>query len=148
MSIVKDIIVAARTYLATITVSRDATEFFLPHQTNQPFEHSPISKRDGFEIIAQEEILTHGFGTAGDKEGQFILLVKVGHAPFGSDDERENYRARDVARVGDLFEAYGSWPAGLMGIWFERVEVNKDLPNWWISKMNFRVMYAAPIEVA
>lgn len=142
---VKALVVAARAKLATVATSRDNTEFFLEHKTSNPFEKSPISKRDGFEIVAQDVVLLSGFGLTGQKEGQFSMVVKVGHAPFGTDDTRENYRMQDITRVADIFESF-AWPAGIQACWYEREEVNKDQANWWVTKMFFRLVYMGDIE--
>lgn len=144
---VKDLLVAARAKLAATATSRSSSEHFLEHKTAQPFEKSPISKRDGFECVSQDEILIQGFGIDGDKEGQFTLLVKLGHAPFGTDDERENYRAQDVARIADLFERH-VWPVGTSAVWYERSEAVKETANWWITRLYFRIVYTGAIETS
>lgn len=142
---VKALVVAARAKLAAVVVSRSVSDLFLEHKTSQPFEKSPISKRDGFEIVAQDIVLLSGFGVTGQKEGQFTMTVKLGHAPFGTDDERENYRMLDITRISDIFEAY-AWPDGIQACWYEREEVNKDQANWWVTKLFFRFVYTGDIE--
>lgn len=142
---VKDILIAARAKLATVAPSRDGAQFFLEHKSNQPFETSPKSKRDGFEIVERDFQLTSAFGVAGEKEAEFDMVTRLGHAPFGTDDEREEFRVQDVTRIADIFESF-AWPTGTSIVLFHRAETDKKNPNWWITEMFFKVVYTGAIQ--
>lgn len=142
---VKNIIEAARAEIADTNTSRTADEQFLEHKTGQPFAKSPMSKRDGFEVTFTDYRLTSGFGVTGDKEGEVFLHVWLGHAPFGTDDIRELYRAQDTSRLADILEAL-DWPVGVEAVWYEGETVNKDNPIWWLSDLKFRVSFTGGIE--
>lgn len=143
----KDIIIAARAKLATMAPSRDASSFFIEHKTNQPFEKTPISKRDGFEIVAINKRLTTAFGTTGIKEEEIHLIVKLGHAPFAKDYEREENMSRDIDRISDVFEGY-AWPSGVEAVWFDNAVIDKTEPSWWVTQIIFRVLFNSAIETA
>jgi hypothetical protein len=143
----RTIIEEARLILGAVAPARDAAALFLPHKTNQPFEKSPISKRDGFEVTMKEPTLTDGFGIYGQKEGEFMMVVKLGHAPFGTDEERMNFVADDIEKVSDIFEA-NPWDTGTQAVWFDSAETNRQDPNWWITEMHFRISYTGPLALS
>lgn len=143
----KDIIVAARGKLAATPTSRDAAANFKEHKTNQAFKKSPMSGADGFEVTGKETTLTNAFGVFSEKETQLKMLVTLGHAPYGTDEERENFRQRDIARVSDLLEAF-AFPAGTSVVLFETESCDKNNDNWWVSELVFKVVFTGAIEVA
>lgn len=135
---------SARAYIATLAPSRDASRLFLEHTTNTPFEDSPVAGADGFEVVEDRPILTQGFGT-GAKEGQFHMVVKVGHSPFTTDKLRERDVANDIERLADLLE-FHTWPTGTMAVFFEEAATDKQRANWWISTLKFRVLYTGAVR--
>lgn len=142
---IKNVIEDVRSLVADTNTSRSSSEQFLEHKTGQPFAKSPISKRDGFEVTFDNYKLTSAFGITGDKEGEFFLHVWLGHAPFGTDDVRENYRAQDTSRLADVLEAHG-FPTGVQAVWYEGETVNKENPDWWITDLKFRISFTGGIE--
>lgn len=152
MQTVKNILVATRAYLATLAPSRNAALFFQEHTTNLPFEKSPVSMTDGFEIVDEEHKLTQRFGITGSKRGTFMMRIKLGHADVAPDKTRQEYVARDVARLADLIEAYTyptiAAPDAIDAVFFESAVTNKNQPNWWITTLTFMVNYVGPTETS
>jgi hypothetical protein len=137
---IEDMLVAARAKLVTIAPARDAAALFLEHTTNQPFEHAPVSKRDGFEVVAREIMDTGAFGVTGQEELEFRMVVRLGHCPAGPDKTREQYRAKDVQRIKNVFEYGTVWPTGTQAVLYEKETVVKDNPNWWLSEIFFKTV--------
>lgn len=132
--------------VGSAAVAAIAAEYFLEHKTSEPFEKSPISKRDGFEVVAREIVLTGGFGVHGDKEGQFMMVLRLGHSPFGIDKDREGTRVDDITRLADILEQ-AAWPSGVFTVLFEKEESDKRAANWWITEMFFKVVYAGTLQL-
>lgn len=144
MTTALDIISDAISALSFTPLYRDDQEFFMPMLGAVPFEQHPASKRDGFEVVMREYRQTAGFGVLGEKESAFYMVVRLGHAPFGTTWSRELYRTADVERVVDVLEAY-AWDAGVMSVLFERDEVDKRRANWWITELWFKVVFTGAI---
>lgn len=144
---IKDILVAARGKIATIATSRDVAVSYLEHKTNQPFDAAPIAARDGFEVVSREPILTSAWGLTGEKEGQFKMVVRLGHAAFNTDKERENLVAEDVERISDLLESF-AFPLGTQIVLFEKAVTDKTKANWWLTEMFFSVVYVGTMRAA
>lgn len=140
------ILEACRAKVKTVPTSRNALEMFLEHTTGVPFETSPISKRDGFEVVGRDFDILSGFGRAGESEKEFYMVVRLGHAPFSSDDTRESLVARDVHRLAEILEGH-LWPVGLQAIWYDRFTIDRTRANWWLTEVWFRVVYTGAIEV-
>lgn len=147
LTTLKDILVSARAKVATIATSREPTEYFLEHTTNQPFEKSPLSKRDGFEVVSRNEEQTQGFGLTGAREWQAEMVVKVGSAPFSVDKTRQNWLAEDIERITDLLESH-TWPTGTMLVLFQGLETDRNDPNWWITNINFKVVWVGALRTS
>lgn len=143
---VKDILATGIAKVATIATSRDDAEYYIHHSTNQPFEKAPASKRDGFEIVAREIELTGAFGILGEKEGQFLMVVRLGHSPRGTDPTREGNLAHDITRIADILEAYGAWPTGTQLVLYKEAKTDKRNANWWITEMMFQVVYTGGLQ--
>lgn len=127
-------------------MSRNAAENFHEHTTNLPFELTPIAGRDGFEVVARNISLLGGFGVAKQKEGGFDMVVRLGHAPFGSDKDRETNRCQDVARLADILEQ-AAWPVGTFLVLYDKEEVDKKLPNWWLTEIFFKMVYVGDSQL-
>lgn len=140
MTTIRAILTAARGYVATLPTARSGAALFKEHVTNLPFETTPVAGADGFEIIEVEDTLTQGFGQDQVKEGQFFMLLKLGHAPWSIDKERDNLVADDVENLADKLERF-VWPVGTMAVWYEGRTTDKSLSNWWITTMRFRIVY-------
>lgn len=139
------ILTAARTLIAAQQTTRDSSLYFIAHVTNQPFNKAPISKREGFEIVARESTHIGGFGIHNEKEGQFLMVLKVGTPPFSTDATRENLVQSDASRLSDSLEAIEWYPSGLQSVFFESQETDKSEPNWWVTELRFRVVYFSAI---
>lgn len=149
LTTIKDLLVAARAKLASITTTRDPTTTFKEHLTNTPFEDSPIAGADAFEIVSRNEGQAQGFGISGAREWELDMVVKLGHAPYETDDVREEWRVEDMERVVDLFESH-TWPTGTMLV-LHRADsdaVSKANPNWWISKLVFQVVLLGAVRTS
>lgn len=139
------ILTAARGKMATIATTRDASVNFKEHVTNMPFVASPIAGADGFEVVSEDPRLTGGFGVFMEEEEQFKMVVRLGHAPYAVDKDRENYRERDRKRVADILEAF-AWPEGTHLVLYENCIIDKTQANWWVTSLNFRVVYFSAVE--
>lgn len=144
MTTVRAILASAATKLGTLAPTRDATLLFKEHVTSIPFEDSPISMNDGFEIVARDELSSQGFGQSQTKEEEFRLVVRLGHAPASTDKQREEWRAHDRERIVDIFENH-AWPSGTMAVFYERSVCNKERANWWLTEIVFRVMFRGAV---
>lgn len=134
----------ARAALAQVESSRGRGTF-LPHKTSQPFSSAPISKTEGFEVVARNHALTAAFGKFGNKEGEFSMVVRLGQAPASTDDTRENLLQSDAARIADIFE-FRTWPEGVQALFYSGVEIDKSNPVWWQAEISFRVVYFGKIR--
>ena len=136
---------AARVKVATLAPASAPTELFVLHGTNQPFEKSPIAKRNGFEIVSRRPEILQSFGLSFAKEYQFEMVVRIGHAPFSTDGNREGFTADDINRIADILEE-GSWaPGGVQQIWYTGSTLDKGEPNWWITEMTFRIVFLSAV---
>lgn len=142
---VEQILDEARSIMAATATSRDRTKKYTAHKTGQAFADAPISKGEGFEVVARNAILTEAFGRFEVREGEFRMVVRVGQTPGSGDDTRENFMQADVARIADIFEAH-AWRAGVQGVWYEGADINKDNPNWWMVEIAFRVVHYGKIR--
>lgn len=141
------ILTDARTKLASIPTTRDAAVNFKEHVTNVPFITAPIAGADGFEVTHENARATGGFGVYQEEEEEFRLIVKLGHAPFATDKDRENYVARDRKRVADLLEHH-TWPEGTHVVLYENSVTDKSQANWWVTSIFFKVVYFSAVEQA
>lgn len=149
VSTIKSILDVARAAVEAVPTSRDATVNFLRHVTNEPFDSCPAAGGDGFEIIAKNEKLIQGFGENKTKEGEFEMVVRLGHSPYDTDENREDLVREDVARLGDLLEAGAqAWPSGLSAIWFTSALTDKRQANWWMTEITFRVVYTGDVRTS
>ncbi len=145
MTSMRAVLTAGRAKVATIALSRDASKTWKEHTTNTPFAKSPLSTGDGFELVPIDDTFTQGFGVEQIEEGQFFMMLRLGHGPYSIDKERDNLVADDVKRLGDRLEAF-TWPVGVMAVWYEGRTTNKENPNWWVTEMRFRVMYRSAVD--
>lgn len=149
MTTMKAICETIRARLALVPTTRDATVLFIEHKTSQPFERSPASKTEAFNVVPADKSLKSGFGVTGSKEERWTFEVQLGHGPFGRDYEREDNRSRDCDRIADILEGYGSYPTGTEAVWFDGVGTpNKIDPNWWVSTLRFTVHFNSSIETS
>jgi hypothetical protein len=139
------ILTAARAKMATIPISRDGVTLWKKHKTNQPFDEAPISKTEGFEVIAKEYSSDPAFGRTGTELSQLVMVVRLGHSPAGNDGVRENNLWTDVEVLSDLLEMY-AWPAGVEAVFYEGVSVSKTNPSWWLTELTFKVHYTNTIN--
>lgn len=138
------ILTAARAKVAATVIARDGATLWKEHKTNQPFDEAPISKTEGFEVIAREYTPGQPFGRTGTALNQFLLVLRLGHAPAGIDSTREGNLWSDIETLGDLLEGH-AWPAGVEAVFYAGVTVSKANPNWWMTEMVYRVHYSATI---
>lgn len=146
----KAICVAARARLATLATSRDATVLFKEHTGNQPFDKTPLSRTEAFEVTEEGKAITSAFGRTGVKEEEMRMVVTLGHNPSGKDYQREDYISRDQDRIIDIIEA-GAWcPAGVEAVFLAEPPITDKLlnPNYWITTIVFRVVFASAIETS
>lgn len=145
MALLASIMDQMRVVVAATPTTRDATVNFLEHTTNQPFDDTPASEADGFEVVERKYHITQGFGIYKSKEWEAHLFLRIGHFPAGTDRVRDDYLAGDIQRLSDILES-ATWPNGTSAVWYEGSETNKKNPNWWLSELDFRVMGVESIE--
>lgn len=135
-----DFITELRTKIAALPTTRDPLQNFLPHETSDSFETSPIAGADGFHVRAGAEIPGISFGVQGTKRFQQTFVALLGHHPGGSEKERESWRLADANKVSEL--EFGPWnSAGIEAVFFDGSDVSRDNPNWWITTIFFRVEF-------
>lgn len=139
------IVSAAVSLLSFMGTSRDDSENFIWHESNLPFEKAPVAGRDGYEVVMRSFKALYGFTGQGQKEAEFRMVVRLGHAPHGTDSNREAWRMEDIERIIDLFEAH-AWPAGTQVVLSDGDEVNKTDPNWWLTEIFFKVVYIGDVR--
>lgn len=144
MTTVAAICQSASAKIATLAPTRDATAHFIEHTTNHPLEKAAVSKSDGYEVVARDEITEQGFGEAETKEESFKMVVRLGHWPQGTDKERESNRAQDRAKLVDILERH-TYPVGTMVVLYEKESVDKEKANFWITEIFFHVLYRGVI---
>lgn len=147
MTTLTEVLQSARAKLAATPTSRDAAVMFLEHTSNLPFEDSPAAGADGFEVVAENMEQTAGMGVYGSREWSGSLVVKLGHSPFTTDDEREEFLSDDLERITDLLEAH-TWPTDVMLVLFQSVTTEKGNANWWVSRLVFRLVYVGALRTS
>lgn len=151
MSAEANVLTAARAYIATLVPSRGFGHF-KEHITDIPFQNSPLSGFEGFCVNSETMQLTRSFGVDASEEGEFQMVVDIGHSDSAIEKTRENFRARDVKRLADLLEAY-TWPTivspeNVRGVWFTGATTDKANASWWITTLRFRVIAIGAIELS
>ncbi len=149
MSAQASILREMRTVLAALAPSRDATALFKEHLTNDPFRESALAGRDAFYIESLAAKQTAAFGIVGTKEMDWRVDVLIGHAPFEQDYLREEHVARDISRIKDILEMRIWTFTGVSVVWpVGEEETSREDPNWWISRIPFRVIYTEAIATS
>lgn len=138
---------SARAKLATIAPSRDVAALFLEHTSNMPFEDSPVAGADGFEVVSEAMTQTSGAGLYGVREWSGRLVIKLGHSPYDTDDNREENRSDDLERVVDILEAH-AWPDGTQLVLFESEAVEKGNASWWVTRLVFKLVYIGELRLS
>lgn len=129
--------------VAALATTRDATQLFLRHQGSEAFESSPAAGRDGFEVFLETFATDEAFGRSSSSRRDVLLVLRLGHAPFATDDQRHGLIARDVERIMDVIEGKQDWSAGSGGpVEYVALEpgwsTDRADPSWWITRLTFR----------
>jgi hypothetical protein len=87
------------------------------------------------------------WGRTGWKLDEVDVVVELGHAPGGTEKAREKHVHDDIERVRDSLELRDWQAPGIEAVWFDGMTpVNRNSKAWWVTALNFRVVYAGAIR--